>query len=229
MAPDALNNPSLMDGGANICITGILSLLVDVKTIPPLPILVATTSGFILLDDCCTKRGLLPLTLADSSVYYQPCYYCKNMTETIILPEAIVAASDTLVHWMQTGHKGTDPGCICFSSNSGLYYITIELEKHDGLYYCQTDVFTVNWDPVQPSAPIICRAVASVAPPPAGLPQRHKPVMPVTRDCLTVSKLWMLGLESLGEDQLDLLPGNVTGVPPGFHYPRFSLSPHLFS
>jgi hypothetical protein len=44
-----------MDGRANICITGILSLLGDVKTIPPLPILVATTLGSISLDDCCTK------------------------------------------------------------------------------------------------------------------------------------------------------------------------------
>jgi hypothetical protein len=170
VAPDALNNPSLMDGRANICITGILSLLVNVKTIPPLPILVATTLGSISLDDCCTKWGLLPLTLADGLVNYQPCYYCKNAMETIILLEAIVARGDTLVHWTQTGHKGTDPGCICFSSNGGLYYITIKLEKRDGLYYCPTDVFTVDWDPVQPSAPIIRRAVAPVAPLMTGLP-----------------------------------------------------------
>jgi hypothetical protein len=45
--------------------------------------------------------------------------------------------------------------------------------------------------------------------------------MPVTRDRLTESELWMLRLGSLGENQLDLLPGNVTGVPPGFHYHPF--------
>jgi hypothetical protein len=151
----AADNPSLVDGGANICITGILSLLVDVETITPLPILVATTSGSISLDDCCTKWGLLPLTLANGLVYYQLCYYCENATETIISPEAIVAASDTLVHWTQTGHKGTDPGSICFSSDSGLYSITISLKKRDGLYYCPTDVFTVDRDPVRPSDPII--------------------------------------------------------------------------
>jgi hypothetical protein len=172
VAMDAIDNPSLIEGGDNICIMGILSLLVDVKTIPPLLILVATTSGCISLDDCCTKRGLLLLALADGLVYYQPCYYRKNMTETIILPEAIVAASNTLVHWMQTGHKGTDPGCICFSSNSGLYSITIALEKRDSLYYCPTDVFTVDWDPVHPSAPIICRAVAPIAPSLTGLSWR---------------------------------------------------------
>jgi hypothetical protein len=52
---DALDNPSLMDGGVNICITGILGLLVDVVSIPPIPISVATTSESISVDDCCTK------------------------------------------------------------------------------------------------------------------------------------------------------------------------------
>jgi hypothetical protein len=52
---DADDNPSLMDGGANICITGVLGLLVDVVSIPPLPISVATKSGTFSLDDCCTK------------------------------------------------------------------------------------------------------------------------------------------------------------------------------
>jgi hypothetical protein len=60
--------------------------------------------------------------------------------------------------------------------------------------------------------------VAPVTPPLAGLPQRHKRVMPVTWDCLTESALWLLCLGSPGEDQLDLLPGNVTGIPPDFHY-----------
>jgi hypothetical protein len=31
----------------------------------------------------------------------------------------------------------------------------------------------------------------------------------------------MLRLGSPGEDQLDMLPGNVTGIPPGFHYHPF--------
>lgn len=152
---DALDNPSLMDGGANICITGILSLLVDVENIPPLPISVATSFNSVSLDDCCTKKGLIPLTLSDGSVYYQLCYSCKNATETIISPEAIVAASDTLVHWTQEGHRGDAPGSIRFSSDSGLYSIKLNLEKRDGLYYCPTDVFTVGSDPVRPQIPII--------------------------------------------------------------------------
>jgi hypothetical protein len=96
---------SLIDGGANICITGLLDLLVEVVSIPPLPISVATMTGGISVDDCCTKKGLLPLTIDDRSSYYEPCYYCKNAVETIISPQAILAASDVLVRWTQTGHK----------------------------------------------------------------------------------------------------------------------------
>ena len=151
---DPRDHPSLMDGGANICITGILGLLVDMETIPPLLILVATTSDSFSLDDCCTKKGFIPLTLLDGSVYYQLCYYCKNATETIISPKAIIAASDTLVHWTQEGHRGDAPGSIRFSSDSGLYSITLHLEKWDGLYYCPTDVFTVKKDPVHHHIPV---------------------------------------------------------------------------
>jgi hypothetical protein len=146
---DPRDHPSLMDGGVNICNTGILGLLVDVETIPSLPILVATTSGSFSLDDCCTKKGLIPLTLLDGSVYYQPCYYCKTATETIISPEASVTASDTLVHWTQEGHQGDAPGSIRFSSDSGVYSIKLYLEKRDGFYYCPTDVFTVKKVPVR--------------------------------------------------------------------------------
>ena len=134
-ASDRWDNPSLVDGGANICLTGVLDLLVDVVPILPLPISVATKAGTISLDDCCTKRGLLPLTLADGSIYYQPCYYCKNAVETIISPQAILTASDVLVSWMQTGHKDGSPGRIRFDSDSGLYSISMTLENHDGLYY----------------------------------------------------------------------------------------------
>jgi hypothetical protein len=163
------------------------------------------------MDDCCTKRGLIPLTLSDGSVYYQPCYYCKNATETIISPEAIVAASDTLVHWTQNGHRGDAPGSIQFSSDSGLYTITLHLEKRDGLYYCPTDVFTVEKDPVHHHIPVIRRLAAPTTP--SLLPRRSKRYILVTPDSITDSEVWMLRLGSPGEQQLDLLPGKVTGIP----------------
>ena len=132
-----------MDGGANICVTGLLELLADVESIPPLPISVATKTDKFSLDSCCTKKGLLPLTLDDGSLYYQPCYYCKNASETIISPDAALQARDTLVHWNQEGHRHGGLGKIRFSSDRGLYAITRSLEKRDGLYYCPTDVFTI--------------------------------------------------------------------------------------
>jgi hypothetical protein len=156
---DTLDKPSLMDGGANICLTGILDPLVEVVLIPPLPILVATKTGDISMDDCCTKRGFLPLTLADGLVYFQPCYYCKNAVKTIISPQVILAASDVLVWWTQTGHKDGSPGTIHFYSDSGLYSISMTLENRDGLYNCPMDVFTVDWDPVWCNIPIIQRTV----------------------------------------------------------------------
>jgi hypothetical protein len=72
----------MVDGGANICLTGLLSLLVDTVSIPPMPISVAIEGAGASMADCCTKRGLLPLQLADGGVYYQPCYYCENAVET---------------------------------------------------------------------------------------------------------------------------------------------------
>jgi hypothetical protein len=210
---DAFDDPSLMDGGANICIMGILGLLVDIISISPLPILVATTLGSFLLDDCCTKWDLIPLTLSEGLVYYQPCYYSKNATKTIISPDAMLAASDTLVHWTQEGHKGNAPGAIHFTSNSGLYSITLVLKKRDGLYYCVIDVFTVGHNPIRSPIPVI-RQIAACEPPP--LPKQSKRYMPVTQDCMTELEVWMQCLGSPGEQQLDMLPGNVTGTPLGY-------------
>ena len=68
------DRPLMMDGREDICITGILTLLVDVVSIPPLPISVATKTNQITLDSCCTKKRDLPHTLDDGSIYYQLCY-----------------------------------------------------------------------------------------------------------------------------------------------------------
>jgi hypothetical protein len=89
------NDGSLLDSGANICIINALGLLVDVIDIPPFTFSIGRDSTTPSIDNCCTKRGLLPLPMADGSLYYQPCYFCQNATETIILPQAVVEASDT--------------------------------------------------------------------------------------------------------------------------------------
>jgi hypothetical protein len=87
---------SLVDGGANICVTGDIALLSDVISTPPLPILVAL-HGKSTMDDCCTARGRLPIQLDDGSVFWQQCYYSNSTVETIISPQAIVNSSNVFL------------------------------------------------------------------------------------------------------------------------------------
>ncbi len=96
----------LIDSGANICITGDASCLVNTVDIPPMPITVATAGDTISIDDCCTQRGYIPLSLTDSSLYWQVCYYCANIVETITSPQAVVA---TRQWWPQA--ISSTPGC----------------------------------------------------------------------------------------------------------------------
>jgi hypothetical protein len=140
------------------------------------------------------------------------------MVETIISPEAIIAASNMLVHWTQEGHKGSDPGSIHFSSKSGLYSITLSLEKRDGLYYCPTNTFTINRDPSCPAIPLIKRATT---PPQPATPCCSRRYFPVMQDHMAEFEVWFLCIGCPSEDQLDLLLGNVTGIPPGFQYHPF--------
>ena len=144
-ALEKLANPgSLIDGGANICITGDLTSLYDVVAIPPLSISVAV-EGDSSIDDCCTARDMTQLQLDDGSIYWQVCYYCKNVVETIISPQAIVDSSDVFQSWHQTGYRNgvSTPGCIRFDSHEGLLTMSMSLVLHDGLPYCPIDVFIV--------------------------------------------------------------------------------------
>jgi hypothetical protein len=156
-----------VDGGSNVCVTGDLSILLDVININPIAILVALDGGPLSLDDCITKRGLLPLTLADGSTNYQTCFYCANMVKTIISPSAILAASDVFVQWNQEGYK--DPsvsGSIRCTSHDGLILMYFKLHCHDGPYSCLSNVYTVDHDPVQVCCHRTVTTSASGVPPP---------------------------------------------------------------
>jgi hypothetical protein len=139
----------MVDGGSNMCITGDLGLLLDVVDIDQFAISVALEGAPSSYDDCITKQGLLPLTLADGTTYYQTCFYCTNMVKTIISPSAILASSNVFVQWNQEGFKDpTIPGRLRFSSHDGLLSMFFNLDCHSGLYYCTTNVYTVDHDPV---------------------------------------------------------------------------------
>jgi hypothetical protein len=113
----------LIKGEANICLTGNLDLLVDVIEIPPLPISVAVNAENSTLDNSCTQRGYLPLTLLDGSTHWQLYFYCKIAVETIISPQAIFASSNVFASWTQTGFKDGRPGQVFFDSHDGLVTI----------------------------------------------------------------------------------------------------------
>ena len=205
--PMTTTDKPLMDAGANICITGDINLLLDATPIPPFSLLVATTSTSAD-NNLCTMKGLIEIPIIDGSPYLQECYYCEHATETIISPEAILAGNDTLTNWTQAGGKDATPGSITFRNEDGSFSFTINLTKVEGLYYCDSQV-------PRPS----CLRVTGPRPQP--LARHQKRYHPVSRDHVTESEVWMLRFGSPGEDQLSLLPGRVTGIPPGFQYHPF--------
>ncbi len=89
--------------------------------------------------------------------------------------------------------------------------MSIVLEKCDGLYYTHTDVYMVDKDPVGPMYPTV---QCIVNPKPPGTARSVH--VPVTKANQTESELWMLQLGCPGETQLDMLPGNITGIPSHF-------------
>jgi hypothetical protein len=217
-----------MDDGANICITGDLSILLGIVDIPPMPITVAT-SGDVSLEDCCTKCSYLPLTLLDGTIYWHLCYYCANVVETIISPQAVLATSDVFTLWTQTGYCNGHLGCIRFNSVDGCLTMKLTLEYQDGLYYCPSNIFTVA--PSAPNTAMHIPAHNLTNPPdptihciatrnPASVLLKPTRYTPMSKGKQLESKLWLLQLGSPGVHQLDSLPGNATGIPSVFeHHP----------
>jgi hypothetical protein len=182
--------------------------------VPPFIFSIGHGGGTPNIDDCCTKRGLLPLPLVDGSLYYQPCYYCKNATETIISPESVVDASDTFISWHQSGHKGGLPGSICFEISSGLLSMTLHLQSISGLYYCPLDILTVDDNPICPYL-LVLKVALNTPIPHLRAPSKFTPV---SKDHQLESEVWSLRLSCPGEHQLDILPGNVLGLPSVLEY-----------
>jgi hypothetical protein len=208
----------LMDGGANICLNGDLTNLVSIVDIPPMPITVAVAGTAVTIDNCCTKHGFIPLVCTDGSVYWQLCFYCPNAVETIISPQAILASSDVFHTWMQTGFKDGRAGSIRFDSADGLLSMHLSLEYFEGLYYCATDVITVDPNDPTPDTPKVFRVAIPCEPSTLRRPSHHTPT---SKSKQLESELWLLRLGSPGVTQLDRLPGNnATGIPSEFdHHP----------
>ena len=154
------------------------------------------------------------LTLDNGNLYWQLCYYCANVIETIISPQAVIATSNVFTSWTQTGYKDSRPGYIRFDSADGFLSMSLRLECINGLYYCTSDTYTI--DPgCQPRINQIGQPT----------PQSHlrQPLRyrPTTKSKQLKSELWLLHLGSPGIYQLDHLPGNATGLPTEFDYHPF--------
>lgn len=213
----------LIDGGSNICLTNRVDILVDVVDIPPLPISVAVDGAAADEDLCCTKKGLLPLSMDDGSVYYQTCYFCENAAETIISPQAIVDSSDVFYSWTQCGYRrdSARDGRLRFDSHDGFVTMSLDLAFKDGLYYCSTDAITVDANPLRPtvvSLPRVSRVASKAEPSVRRTPPK---VVPTSKARQLESELWLARYAFPGESQLDSLPANVIGTPAVFEYHPF--------
>jgi hypothetical protein len=111
-------------------------------------------------------------------------------------------------HLLMSSIKEGRPGRLCFDSHDDLCTMQLDLDYRDGLYYCPTDVFTVDQSPVR--HPGTHRLVSPPLPCTTHLPSRFSPT---SKSKQLESEVWLLPLGSPGVRQLDVLPGNVMGLP----------------
>jgi hypothetical protein len=133
---------------------------------------------------------------------------------------ALLATSNLFVQWQQIGYKDpTVPGSLRFTSHDRLASMHFSLQCRDGLYYCDTDVYTVNKSPTVHLH--CCRAVVN---PPTKVPQPDRPAskfQPTLRARQVDSEVWALRFGLPGKGQLDVLPQHLDGIPPLFKYHPF--------
>ncbi len=109
------------------------------------------------------------------------------MVETIISPAEVLATSDQLYYWTQVGCKDpTTPGSLHFTSRGGRFSLTFDLEYHEGLYYCTSDVFTVGVEPVHG------RCHCTVAPKVPDIRRTPSRFAPTSKARQVESEVWML-------------------------------------
>jgi hypothetical protein len=119
------------------------------------------------------------------------------------------------VIWQQEGFCDPSiPGKLTFSSDDGLT-MTFLLQYKEGLYYCTSDVYTVDSVPVRATC---FRTSTHHTSAPHANPGRFTPTTPARQ---IESEVWSLRLGSPGKHQLDVLPRHVVGTPPRFDYHPF--------
>ena len=141
---------ALADTGANCCLCKDESKLVDVHSITPVPIGVATTPKQATDVTYCDKMGFLPLPRTDGEIHMQPCYCTPLASSDIMSPESIMAHSQDIAQWVQRGYKSdNEPGTLDFLDKDGKIVLTLTLHKQHGLYYSWMDTYATDSNPIR--------------------------------------------------------------------------------
>ncbi len=138
---------TLIDGGANICLTGDLNLLVKSMSLK-----------FRLYQSWwqSTGRNRTLTTPSLGGVTFRSTYRMGvHIGNSASIAKMWLRQSSPhrqfwrqVTYLPQTGFKDGRPGRLRFDSHDGLCTMQLNLDYHDGLYYCPTDVFTVDQSPV---------------------------------------------------------------------------------
>ena len=155
---------TLADTGANCCLCKDESKLVNVHSITPVPIGVATTPKQATDVTYCDKMGYLPLPRTDGDIHMQPCYCTPLATSEIMSPESIMAHSQDIAQWVQRGYKSeNEPGTLDFLDKDGKVVLTLTLHKKHGLYYSWMDTYATDSNPIRIHTVVNVNPTASVS------------------------------------------------------------------
>ncbi len=100
------------------------------------------------------------------------------------------------------------------------------LVHHEGLYYCPTDVYTLDHTPTTRFSLAVCSVACNIGDAPIKKGPARSQFVPSTKAKQVESEVWLLCLGSPGVHQLDLLPGCITGIPSTFHHHPFHYVGH---
>ena len=125
---------SLIDTGANICMTKSRKGLVNVKTIDPITVGVAVESEQQSVTTC-NQMGYLPMLREDGKYHYQPFLINPDASDMIMSLASIVESGKDFFSWEQVGFKDGRPGHARIMDNNGKVLLSLKCEKRQGLYY----------------------------------------------------------------------------------------------
>ena len=192
---------SMADTGANVCVTGDASILVDLVDIDPIPLGVAVKSSDVQAS-LCTKRGYLPIPLLDGTYHYQPFLFNPNASETILSPAHVMWSSNRFTKWLQSGSKHpSESDTLSFTDTDGHDLLILPLTTHNGLQYCTHTHPHV-------STPVVRSIITYSA---------SQPSPATTSRRILDAELWAARLGFCSEWQLGQIPLHTNGTPTKFY------------